>query len=112
MKFLGRWRKGWQVVDASRIAAGAPAAFGSLSDVEAVVARNTNGRVELYWWSSALDWQLCDLTAITGTALATDPAVWIGPGDPGPKQIAGSISENHLVVLTHHEVERTLTDGL
>lgn len=96
----------WKAVDATRIARG-PNASGTAralppatgqSGPEMVVSRSAGGGLLLSWWGSALDWQVTDLAATTGSTVVGNPVTWTVPQD-APERIAVRAANGHLLVF-------------
>lgn len=110
----------WRAVDATRIARGPSAAGGAahLSPVlgttkpEMVVTRSADSGLLLHWWSSALDWQVADLAATTGSVITGDPVTWRVSPATSPERIAATGANGHLLVFESGGQERALVEAL
>lgn len=74
--------------------------------VETVWSRGVTGALQQHWWTSALDWQVVDLTEVTGFEIAADPVAWLVPGAPSPERIGACTSAGHLLVFESGGLER------
>jgi M6 family metalloprotease-like protein len=109
----------WKAVDATRIArgpnaSGAPRALAPAtgqSGPEMVVSRSVAGGLLLSWWGSALDWQVTDLAATTGSAIAGNPVTWTVPQNAA-ERIAVRAANSHLLVFASDAQERQLVEAL
>ena len=110
----------WKAIDATRTARG-PAAAGGAAHLpaatgttkpEMVVTRSASAGLLLHWWSSALDWQVADLAATTGTAVTGDPVTWRVSPATSPERIAVTGANGHLFVFESGGQERALVEAL
>jgi hypothetical protein len=97
----------WQAVDASRIAGGTvighPVSF-QLRDVdgnaEMLAARSESNSLLYYWWKPGFDWQMADLSKLTGRKVHSDPEAWTTPsGDHVVEHLACEGDRNSLLVF-------------
>jgi M6 family metalloprotease-like protein len=110
----------WRAVDATRIARGPAAAGGAwflpaapgTTKPEMVVTRSTVGGLLLHWWSSALDWQVTDLAATTGSEIGGDPVTWRLASGASAERIAVRATNGHLLVFESAGQERALVEAL
>jgi len=79
----------WQVVDVTAITgrtiAGPLTSWQTPNgpfNVEHLAARDAQGHLLVFWWSPAHDWQVVDVTAITGRTIASGVTSWQTPNGP------------------------------
>ena len=105
----------WQAVNATGrsrgpAVTGTPSALplkaGDGSGIETVVCRGAADALQQHWWTSALDWQVVDLTEVTAIGVAADPVVWHVPGSPVPERIGVCAGTGHLFVFESAGLER------
>jgi hypothetical protein len=97
----------WQALDVSHIAGGniigAPDSFqlrDADGNAEMLVARGTGNSLLYYWWKPAFDWQMADLSKLTGQNIYTDPEAWTTPsGDHVVEHLACAGDKQSLLVF-------------
>jgi len=109
----------WRAIDATRTARGPAAAGGarflaapSGTKPEMVVTRSAGNGLLLHWWTSALDWQVADLAATTGSSVTGDPVTWRASSATAPERIAATGTGGHLLVFESAGQERALVEAL
>jgi hypothetical protein len=97
----------WQVVDVTAIA-GRSVVTGATSwqtmngpyNVEHLAAVDANGHLLVFWWSPQHDWQVVDVTAITGRSVVTGATSWQTMNGPyNVEHLAASDTNGHLLVF-------------
>jgi photosystem II stability/assembly factor-like uncharacterized protein len=68
--------------------------------VEHLAARDSNGHLLVFWWSPAHDWQVLDITAITGRTIVSGVTSWQTPNGPeNVEHLAGHDAGGRLLVF-------------
>ncbi len=111
----------WQVVNVSQITAqtisGGPPTGYQLADgqenVELLGATAPDGSLLLYWWKPSLDWQVMNLSEITGERIRSVPEAWLTPdGTSLVEHLAARGESDRLLVFWGDAEPRQLTDAL
>ncbi|MDL1981949.1 MAG: immune inhibitor A [Deltaproteobacteria bacterium] len=69
-------------------------------NVEHVAARDADGRLLVFWWSPAHDWQVVDVTAKTGYIISSDITSWQIRRDPFLYEyLAATSSANGRIIV-------------
>ena len=97
----------WLALDASTIAGGLgtgrPASFQLRDDdgnAEILATRSTGGSLNYYWWKPVPDWEMADLTKLTGRRIHSDPEAWTTPsGDHVVEHLACEGDNQALLVF-------------
>jgi len=90
----------WQAVNVTaktgRKIVGAPVSWvtpdGAGGKVEHLGARGLNNELLVFFWTPARDWQVVDVTAKTGRAVAGDVTAWQAPNGPMIVEHVGGVS--------------------
>src|SRR5258708_412899 len=97
----------WQVVDVTAIA-GRSVVTGATSwqtmngpyNVEHLAAVDANGHLLVFWWSPQHDWQVVDVTAITGRSVVTGATSWQTMNGPyNVEHLAAADANGNLLVF-------------
>jgi hypothetical protein len=97
----------WQAVNASAIAggdlAGSPDAY-QLNDpdgnAEILATRGRGNSLLYYWWKPVQDWEMADISRLTGTRIHSDPEAWTTPsGDHVVEHLACEGDGQSLLVF-------------
>ena len=68
--------------------------------VEHLAGRDAQGHLLVFWWSPAHDWQVVDVTAITGRTIAGPLTAWQTPNGPyNVEHLAARDASGHLLVF-------------
>jgi M6 family metalloprotease-like protein len=113
-------RADWQVVNVSEITGetvlGAPTVYqlrDGAETVELLGVRSSAGALLLFWWKPSRDWQVIDLSEISGYPIAADPAAWLTPDGPQiVEHLAAPGRTGELQVFWGFAQPRLLTDAV
>ena len=65
-----------------------------------LAARGAGNSLLYYWWKPAFDWQMADLSKLTGRKVYTDPEAWTTPsGDHVVEHLACEGDKQSLLVF-------------
>src|SRR5215203_6118976 len=126
LTFFWSPRANWQGVNATRIAnaeeghvVGVPTPYqlrDGQENVELLAARGAdlnNYFLLLFWWKSRLDWQVMNISEITGERIISDPQAWISTsGNSIVEHLAAEGHNNRLLVFFGDSEARKVTDAL
>ncbi len=108
----------WQAIDVTAFTggniAGAPSSFqvrDADGNAEMLAARSNNNSLLYHWWKPAFDWEMADLTKLTGRLVFSDPEAWTTPSGNHIVEHLACEGDNHALLVFFFDNE-IRTEGI